>query len=223
MDEIADFEGFTADDGLINLKCKRIYVEQIAKKNSVIPHFSTTKLKKIQRREKHEIPLKAPKLLSKRVSRTGLLKFWHVKEQYTFDTPHTVHDHAQWFEKVVADLGNDKDSKELQITYQQYTKLVSLESSVNATMFINDCSNITSHHLWKQLGRPNSGRVSKWWLKSTLALSPLFSCGRHQKVWERRGITYQGGKNAAYSIYIAVTHLVFFLLSVILEYRYPFL
>lgn len=200
MEEVADFEGFTTEDCLINVKHKRIFREQIAKENSVIPHSSPTKIRKRQRRWKNKSPNKSPPsiLLSKWVNRADFLKFWHVKEQYTFDTPHTVHDHARWFEKVLADLCNDKDD-EIALTYQQYTKLVSLESNVNTTMFLNDCSEVTSQCLWKQLGQRNTGRVSKWWLKSTLKLSPLFSRGRRRKVWERQGITCKGGKNTTYS------------------------
>ena len=185
MDEVADFEGFISDDSLASAKRKNIFMEQIAKKNSVSCRFSASEIKREKRRK-----------YQKTYNQTFLLKYWNVKEKYVFDTLHPVHDHAQWFDEVKAEK-----VEKLQLPYHKFIKLVKLESHVNATMFINNCNEITTRCLWKKLDHQTKTRLSKLCLEKALTLSPLFSLGRHRKLWERLGFTHQEGKNIIYSSY----------------------
>ncbi|KAK8388039.1 hypothetical protein O3P69_020131 [Scylla paramamosain] len=186
MEEVPDFEGFTLNDYLLSMRCKRSH-EETLKRNSICHHSSTTEMRK-GRPCNHTI---------NREIRTDTLRFWQVKEQYTFDIPHTACDNGSWFEKVMTDLSNDRHQK-LELTYCHYKKVVNLESSVNITMFMSDCNEITTQFLWEQLVQRITGRISKRWLEVTLILSPLFSFDDVRKVWKRKGISLCGERNQTY-------------------------
>ncbi|XP_063875442.1 mucin-17-like [Scylla paramamosain] len=186
MEEVLDFEGFTLNDYLLSMRCKRNH-EETLKRNSICHHSSTTEMRK-GRPCNHTI---------NREIRTDTLRFWQVKEQYTFDIPHTACDNGSWFEKVMTDLSNDRHQK-LELTYCHYKKVVNLESSVNITMFMSDCNEITTQFLWEQLVQRITGRISKRWLEVTLILSPLFSFDDVRKVWKRKGISLCGERNQTY-------------------------
>lgn len=206
MEEIQDFEGFTLDDCLLSKEYMRNR-EKVLERNYVCHHSSTTEVRKA-RPGIHSI---------KRETRTDILRFWQVREQYLFDTPHTAYDHGTWFEKIMADLCDDHHQK-LELTYQRYNKVVDLESSVNIIMFITDCSEITTQCLLEQLVPRITSRINKSWLESTLMLSPLFSFNNIRKVWKRKGISHCEGKNV---IFFSLKRVIFIVLtSLILKVAY---
>lgn len=183
MEEVLDFEGFTPEDCGRSLKLKTC-IEQI------LTARPARKKKKVVKRWRVRKSNLSPSLLIDQPDQPDLLKFWHLKAQNTSDTPHTVLDHATWFERILADSGEIN----MDLTYRQYTKLVNLESSVNATMFVSDSNELTSQRLWKQLSHRTTNRIRRLRMEKTLNLSPLFSIATHRKVWERTGLKCQGGK-----------------------------
>ncbi|XP_045111295.1 uncharacterized protein LOC123504644 isoform X3 [Portunus trituberculatus] len=186
MEEVSDFEGFTIEDCLFSMRFKR-NSEEMLKRNCVSHHSSITEMRR-GRPNNHTI---------KRETCTDIRKFWQIKEQYTFDTPHTVCDHGSWFEKITADLCNDIHQK-LELNYKCYKKVVNLESCANITMFLNDCSEITTQRLWEHLVQQIKGRFTKSWLELTLIISPLFFFDDIHKVWKRKGISNCEGKKEIY-------------------------
>ncbi|XP_050733502.1 uncharacterized protein LOC127007039 isoform X2 [Eriocheir sinensis] len=193
MEDVEDFGGFTPEDCDLSLKVKNC-LEQIIKAR---PSNAAPKLKKkIQRNGRKSGKSSLSQLSKGQPDQINLLTSWQVREQHSSDPPHTALDHAHWFEKVVEDSG-DKN-KSIDLSYRYYTKLVNLESSVNATMFISDSNRLTSQCLWEQLVHRTTTRGStKWWIEKTLTLSPLFCSVTHRKVWERTGLRRQGGTSSA--------------------------
>lgn len=191
MEDVEDFEGFTPEDCDLSLKLKN-YLEQILK--SRLSKASPKLKKKIQRIGKSKNS-SLSQLSKGQPNQINLLTSWQIREQHLFDTPHTVLDHAHWFEKVMEEFVVKNKSTDL--SYRYYRKLVNLESHVNATMFISDSNRLTSQFLWEQLVHQTTTVGStKWWLERTLTQSPLFCWATHRKVWERTGWKRQRGKNS---------------------------
>lgn len=205
MEDVEDFGGFTPEDCDLSLKLKNC-LEQIIKAR---PSNAAPKLKKKIQRKRWKSRNSSLSQLSKgQPDQINLLTSWQVREPHSSDTPHTVLDHAHWFEKVVKDFGDKNES--IDLSYRYYTKLVNLESSVNATMFISDSNRLTSQCLWEHLvHRTTTGGSTKWWMERTLSLSPLFCSVTHRKVWERTGLNRQGGKKSIL-FYISVTNYILY-------------
>ena len=149
--------------------------------------------------------------INKQETHTDILKFWQVKDQYLFDTPHPACDHGTWLEKTMGNFCNDMHQK-LELSYQCYKKLVHLESSVNITMFITGCNEITTQCLQEQLVQRITGTISKNRLELTLLASPLFSFDNNHKVWKRKGISHCKGKNVIYFFHKKLWFLIVLLL-----------
>lgn len=189
MEEVKDFEGFTPDECEITLKLINSLKHIL---NTSLSNASTKIRKKKKRgRGKSKCPSQS-QFSQDKPDQTNLLTFWELRDQSSTDTPHTVLDHAHWFKKVLEDYYGQCKSKDL--TYQNYIKLVSLESSVNTTMFISDSNELTSQRLWDQLVHRVTAKGSKYWMERTLNISPLFYLFPHRKVWERTGQKSQGKK-----------------------------
>lgn len=202
MEEVGDFEGFTPEHCVASLKFKSC-LEQILKAKL----SNTSRRTKIKRKKRRGRPKKSSVSLQPskgQAKRKTLLNYWELREQYTSGAPHTVLDHAHWFEKVIEGFGDRNKSTDL--NYQQYIKLTSLESSVNATMFISVSNEFTSQQLWEQLVHRTTSKVTKGWMETTLNQSPLFYLVTHRNVWERTGLKCQGGKKY---ISIGISHLLY--------------
>lgn len=221
MEEVEDFEGFAPEDCDISVKL-RTCIEQILKKS---PSYIFTKINRkkkkgwkrkklsqspqleqdlsarssdtpteIEKERKEKNPSLSPQSSVGQTEQTNSLKFWQLKELHSPDSPQTVLDHAYWFEKIMTAC-SDKE-KYTDLTYQQYTKLASLEGSVNVIMFISASKLFTTQRLWEEHIHRITKRVSKEWMERELNSSPLFYLSPHRNVWERTGVKRQGGKKS---------------------------
>lgn len=221
MEEIEDFEGFAPEDCDLSLKL-RTCIEQILtkktgrknrkkrgkkRKNSsqapeleqVVsgePSDTSTVVEKKKKRKQERVknPSSSTEVSRSGTDQTDSLKFWHLKEFQSSDTPQTVLDHGHWFEKVM-ETSSDKENY-MNLSYQQYVKLAGLEGSVNVIMFISASNMFTTQHLWEQHVLRMTTRVSKRWVERELNTSPLFNLSPHGNVWERTGVKCQGGKKS---------------------------